>query len=319
MVFEIEITSCEYEGNSCVNLVNQQHNHKGRHDDDDDQQHEQRLRSEHNDDCSGGGGGNDVHHDEQIIKEEVDSSEGPMTVVPVSNPNIFYDEPKFVGLKNLGNTCYANSTLQALYGSNKLRQYLLNLQHPSTTAGGGGGRIQFKLSKLFQQMHQMGNKALSTNRYAVIKPEEFICEFRLIKPQFVRNEQHDAQEFLTILLECIHQEDNKIKKNKLAKLNVEPKNAQEAWQLHLERVDNSFYSRLFVGQSESVLECFECKHSSLSWSSFWQLNLHLKNDNENGNGDRELSIQQCIQEYMAWEVCPIIMNTIIIIKLNESP
>src|SRR5699024_1220344 len=123
------------------------------------------------------------------------------------------------GLKNLGNTCYSNSCLQALFLSNKIRRYFLK------NGGAENGAFHDTLCKLFQQMQKQNSDASSS--CAVIKPEEFNREFRRARPQFVRNEQHDAQEFLTMLLELVHNERNQAVKSQSR--SNEPKSAQEAW------------------------------------------------------------------------------------------
>src|SRR5699024_9666843 len=94
---------------------------------------------------------------------------------------------------------------------------------------------------------------------------------------------------------CAHQEENKACRNQVC--GRQPINAQEAWNYHLARVDNSHYSRLFVGQLESSLTCQTCTNTSLSWNCFWQLPLHI------GESDRTPgSVEDCIREYSAVEV-----------------
>lgn len=206
----------------------------------------------------------------------------------------------YCGLKNLGNTCYANSVLQALYITNKLRRHLLKRSNAV-------GPLNAALFKLFTMMEKMATRVAQNQESQIIKPDEFLNEFRTMKPQFVKHEQHDSQEFLTILLECIHQEANQAKRDNTKNIQIELRNAEEAWNHHVANVDNSYFSRLFVGQIESSLKCLTCGNVSLSWSCFWQLPLHL-NDTPPGNGNEaspqatRLSIEDCIREYFASEV-----------------
>lgn len=253
--------------------------------------------------------------------ENLESESNEKVSDPSSQTFITNNKPerKFFGLKNIGNTCYVNSCLQALYNTNKFRDNIIKNHHI--------GPLHNCLGKLFKTACCANETETVPNaKWPVIKPEEFINEFRLFKPQFVKNEQHDAQEFFTILLECIHQEANIAQKANRPE-NFQANNAQEAWQFHSNYVDNSVYSQLFVGQLESSLQCLTCNHVSLSWDCFWQLSLYLKenpnadkmkfnntstestqNNNENeSKKDQEenkdtLSIKECIKDYMAKEV-----------------
>lgn len=251
------------------------------------------------------------------------------------------------GLKNLGNTCYANSILQALYSLSKIRRHFYHLDDDD-----GGGPFHRILSRLFAEMRKCNrNQGILSQvcSFGAVKPVEFCREFRKAKPQFRRNEQQDAQEFLSLLLDLLHDECNKAKKasKKEEKGEIlyetpsqpppqpppppppatpsEPSNAEEAWEQHVTNVDNSFFSKLLMGQSESCLTCQTCGNSSISWSSFWQLPLAVQKEKKktstvaavageeaaaNGSSVAEqgeqkeptLTLANCISEFMETEV-----------------
>ena len=166
------------------------------------------------------------------------------------------------------------------------------------------GAFHAILYKLFHQMEKLSGRDLSC--IPALKTEEFNREFRGVRPQFVRNEQHDAQEFLTMLLELVHNECNQA--DKRVPRSEEPKSAQEAWSQHVATVDDSYLSKVLMGQVESCLTCHACGNTSLSWNCFWQLQLNLTHntDNakftENKDAERHLTLKDCINEYMDAEV-----------------
>ena len=162
-------------------------------------------------------------------------------------------------------TCYANVIFQTLFSAKNLYQQIV--EHCQK------GPFHKLLCELFAQMEAAsrfsGNKT-STN------PNKFMAQFRETKHQFIANQMADSQEFFTILLELIHQEVNKAKKLDKTVKPEEPKTADEAWNFHIEHVDNSYLSTLLMGQMESILTCLNCGHQSRSWSCIWQLQLQIK-------------------------------------------
>lgn len=105
-----------------------------------------------------------------------------------NNPNLKLNDGR-VGLDNLGNTCYMNSSLQALIHTDLLSQYFLNdyyLKHiNSTSKDGYQGRLARAYAKLVTDMR--------TTTKTEISPKAFYNEFTQLASQFKGNNQHDAQ------------------------------------------------------------------------------------------------------------------------------
>ncbi|UJR25412.1 hypothetical protein I4U23_006759 [Adineta vaga] len=97
------------------------------------------------------------------------------------------EQTGFVGLKNIGATCYMNSFLQTIYFIKKLRKAVYTLP---TDSDDQSHSIPLALQKLFYDL-QCTDRAVSTKRltqsFGWDKPDEF-C-------------QHDIQEFCRVLLD----------------------------------------------------------------------------------------------------------------------
>lgn len=90
--------------------------------------------------------------------------------------------------------------------------------------------------------------------------------------------QHDSQEFLSQLMDQLHEDINRIR-SKPQTTNVEGKKnddidsiARQCWIVFLRR-NYSFFINLFFGQFKSIVECPKCGNNSMTFDPFQLLTL----------------------------------------------
>ncbi|EGG12365.1 ubiquitin-specific protease [Melampsora larici-populina 98AG31] len=208
------------------------------------------------------------------------------------------------GLKNLGNTCYMNSTLQCISATIPLARFFkdgsykrcINRVNPLGTKGA--------LAETVAELVRM----MWSAQYTFVSPtifREAICRFA---PQFRGSDQHDAQEFLGFLLDGLHEDLNLVthkpapiemssaREAELEALPTQLASARE-WEIYKRR-DNSVIVELFQGQYRSRLQCLTCGTTSTTYNTFMYLSLPIPT----GRGMSKVSLTQCLDAFLKEEI-----------------
>jgi ubiquitin carboxyl-terminal hydrolase 4/11 len=122
-------------------------------------------------------------------------------------------------------------------------------------------------------------KEMWSGKHSVIAPRDFKNTIGQFQPSFAGYSQQDAQEFLSYLVDGIHEDLNRIiKKPTTVNPEVSDRNeeevAQEAWDLHMKR-NNSMVVDKFHGQIKSTLVCPKCDNVAVVFQPFLYLSLPL--------------------------------------------
>ncbi|KAG0254701.1 ubiquitin-specific protease doa4 [Mortierella polycephala] len=211
------------------------------------------------------------------------------------------------GLTNLGNTCFMNSVIQCLIATPPLSRFFLdgsfkrhiNLRNPLGTQG----RLADAFSDLIRSMW--------SGQSLVVSPTSFRYAIAGFAPQFKGTEQHDSQEFLSFLLDGLH-EDLKTEPRPLPPGDDEGSDADDArmerlpdyeaseiaWQRYLRR-DNSIVVSLFQGQFRNRLCCTKCGKTSTTYNAFMYLSLPIK---AKTSGRQSQTLLSCLNAFVEPEV-----------------
>ena len=204
-----------------------------------------------------------------------------------------------VGLFNMGNTCYLNSSIQCLSHTPIFRDYFtskcyLNDINTTNPLGHEGHLAQVfavlinNIWKKFNQPALPQSKRVTTpGSYAPINapaltPKTFKESIGKFSEHFAGNEQHDAQELLAFLLGGLSEDLNRIQNKPYIEApdsdgRPDSELADIWWSNHLKR-EMSIIVAMFTGQYKSLLRCKCCKYESARFEPFSFLQLPLPED-----------------------------------------
>lgn len=202
--------------------------------------------------------------------------------------------PGTCGLYNLGNTCFMNAALQCLLAVPALQDiFKMDFSHTPVSAS--------FLKPMIEQLQILHEKVFS-GKYCKLQPSTLHSSISNLHPLFGDYKQHDSQEFLSFVLNIIHDflnlslaEDKDeapgnitgevTKRLKMEHAELEPDagveceeetltKAQIAWRKYFDRNGTIIADRL-QGQFQSVITCEKCGFISTTYEPFMFLSLSI--------------------------------------------
>ncbi|MCQ2816988.1 MAG: hypothetical protein MJ252_06960 [archaeon] len=181
-----------------------------------------------------------------------------------------------VGMTNLGNTCFMNTSLQCLSNCFHLTKFFLTDQYKKdvnlTNPIGSKGKIVGAYTKVL--------KNLWYGKSDCYNPSFFKRSLGDYQRIFTGYHQHDTQEFLNYLLDGLHEDLNRVLKKPFVEKDESDSpdeiKSKRQWRDFLRR-NQSIIVDLFYGQFKSSLMCPDpnCKNISITFDPFLSVSLPI--------------------------------------------
>lgn len=200
-----------------------------------------------------------------------------------------------VGLTNLGNTCFMNSALQVLSHTSPLTRYFLSSQYVrdlnKSNPLGTGGKLAIAYYDILRNLWMSSAVCAS--------PISLKRKVAAFTPRFAGYLQHDSQEFLTCLLDGLHEDLNRTTTAQFVASRDTDGNSRnmliagaQAWDTHMLRND-SFVFRTFYGLFKSTCVCPDCKGVSNSFDTFNHVPLQIPQRSQH-----RVTLERCLDDFV---------------------
>ncbi|KAL0953949.1 hypothetical protein HGRIS_005110 [Hohenbuehelia grisea] len=205
------------------------------------------------------------------------------------------------GLKNLGNTCYMNAPIQCLSATLPFAQFFMNGRWRDAINMLNKMGSQGKLVQAFAQL----SRTMWQGDVPYITPIDFRKTVVALNSQYSGSDQHDSPEFLSFLLDIIHEDLNRVITKPVwaptpeyeAELERLPPQiaSDREWRAWRQRND-SLIVDYFQGQLRNRLQCHTCNQTSTTYNVFSMLQLPVP------SRSGKISIQKCLDAFFNTEV-----------------
>lgn len=208
------------------------------------------------------------------------------------------------GLKNVGNSCYQNSTLQCLSATIPLAKFMLDGSYKQAINKVNPLGTQGALAESFAHLI----KVMWSEQYTFVSPVTFRDAISKFAPAFKGYDQHDSQEFLAFLLDGLHEDLNYVvhkpppvemtpdREEELETLPQQVASVKE-WTIYRQRND-SLIVDWFQGQFRNKMTCLTCGKTSTTYNAFMYLSLPVPA----GRGINKVTLFQCLDAFVKEEV-----------------
>ncbi|GAB7345899.1 hypothetical protein MBLNU457_4137t1 [Dothideomycetes sp. NU457] len=191
-----------------------------------------------------------------------------------------------IGLTNLGNTCYMNSALQCVSRIEELATYFLASKYKPEINGnnplGYGGRMAKAFGEFLNGLYHEG----ASSAY---NPRQFKGALAQSQPMFSGYGQQDSQEFLSFLVDALHEDLNRIVKKPYMENPDSDDNKVhdpayirelgETYRSNHRARNDSIAMDLFNGFYKNTMVCPSCDKVSVTFDPYSLLTLQLPIEN----------------------------------------